>query len=262
MRSGSKTISALGGGPLAISLPYTFQAGEVNPVGVVVYGLNENGSIQKMKTNYNAQTKTAIFTTSYLSKYVIAYDYGLVYAAEWVSPFSDVAPNAWYFDDVRYVVSNGLFSGTSATTFSPNDAVTRGMLVTVLGRLSRVNTGYYSSSGFNDVGIGQYYAPYVAWAQTSNLVTGVGNGKFSPDAKISRQDLAVILYRYTLQNGNAGTYGTLGAFTDAGAVSDYARNALSWAVGAGILQGVGNQLNPKGEATRAQVATAMHRLAE
>ena len=101
--------------------------------------------------------------------------------------FSDVKPSDWYYDAVGYAASNGLFSGTSSTTFSPNTSMTRGMFVTVLGRLSAVPVTYgrTKTTPFNDVTQADYFFPYAAWANDNSIVTGVGNKLFNPNDEIT-----------------------------------------------------------------------------
>lgn len=163
--------------------------------------------------------------------------------------------NHWASGAIVFVTERGLFSGTSADKFSPNAAMTRGMLVTVLHRLE--NTPPVTTpSAFNDVEPGKYYASAVSWAAQNNIVTGMGDG-FRPETNISREQLAVILYRYAAPE-QAG--GSLDNFPDHAAVSSYAIDAMGWAVGSGLLAGdnKGN-LNPGGNATRAEVATILQR---
>lgn len=178
--------------------------------------------------------------------------------AEIFPRFTDVAPGAWYYDAVKYAVNHGLFYGTSDTTFSPNSAMTRGMLVTVLYRME--NEPEADPADFLDVGSGQYYSEAVAWAAANGIVKGYGNGNFGPNDPITREQLAAILYRYS---GSPATAGTLDSFTDANKASGYVLDALRWAVEQGIIQGKGNGiLDPAGRATRAEVAAMLQRFCE
>lgn len=174
------------------------------------------------------------------------------------SDFKDVKPTAWYYSAVDYAVQNNLFKGVSATTFAPNQAMTRAMFVTVLGRMAGVAETYGSgtASPFVDMQASQYFFPYALWCNEKGIVMGVGSGKFSPDLSISRQDMAAILFRYAQ---NAGLNTTIAnnkfsAFPDAGNVSGYAVVAMKWATAHGIINGTDGKLDPKGNATRAQVA--------
>ena len=182
----------------------------------------------------------------------------------WVNPFVDVNEGNWFYDDLRCVHQSGLFNGTSATTFSPNMPMTRDMVMTVFGRLAGIDIADYSGANFDDVGTAQYYAPYIKWAESLGIVSGVGNSNFAPDANISRQDLAVILYRYaeimgitlqqTLQNV---------VFTDLDTIADYAAEAVAAIVCTGVINGKDNgSFDPKANATRAEVAAMLHRFCE
>ena len=176
------------------------------------------------------------------------------------SQFTDVSPSAWYYEAVDYVAKNGLFSGTSTTTFSPNTSMTRGMFVTVLGRFANADTRMYTSSRFHDVDMGRYFGPYVEWAADVDIVEGVTATKFSPDASITREQIAAILYRFAQRTGNDTTYTTdaYQTFSDKGSVSKYAQQALQWATCKGIIHGVvsdgQSNLRPRRTATRAEVA--------
>ena len=179
------------------------------------------------------------------------------------SPFTDVKPGDWCYDAVLYAKANGFFSGTSETTFSPNGTMTRGMFVTVLGRMAGIDPAKYGGdTGFTDVPEGMYYAPYVKWAAQYGITGGTGDGRFSPDALITRQQMAVMLYRFaralgmeTVQSG-ADARG----FDDFQQVSAYAEEAIAWATNAAILRGADNRLMPQAPCTRAQMITMLNRL--
>ena len=115
---------------------------------------------------------------------------------ELANPFKDVKEGDWYYDAVQYARINGFFNGTSKNTFAPNGTMTRGMFVTVLGRMAGVDTAAYEGqSVFSDVPARMYYAPYVAWAAKHGITSGTGDGKFSPDALINRQQMAAFFVR-------------------------------------------------------------------
>lgn len=174
-------------------------------------------------------------------------------------PFIDVAEGSWYYDAVEYVTSMGLFNGTSETTFSPDLPMTRAMLVTVLYRLD----GQHKSSvipAFSDVVKDTWYTDAVAWAVEKEIVVGYSDGNFHPHDSITREQLAVMLWRYA---GEPTANGTLDSFTDGGKASGYALDALCWAVEQGIITGKGGGiLDPKGHATRAEVAAVVGRMAK
>lgn len=179
-----------------------------------------------------------------------------------VLPFTDVREADWFYDDVVYAYENGLFSGTSDTTFSPNASMTRAMLVTVLYRLEGQPT-VSGRSGFSDVKLNSYYEDAVTWAADNGIVNGTGATTFSPNANVTREQMAAILYRYAQykQYGTTASAG-LNGFSDAAKVSTYAKAPLSWAFAEKLVNGSEGRLLPTGNATRAQVAAILHRFVE
>ena len=174
-------------------------------------------------------------------------------------PFTDVSTSDWFYDDVAFVYKNGLFSGTDSRSFSPNASMARAMLVTVLYRLEGEPT-VTGRSSFTDVRSGAYYEKAVIWAAANGIVTGTDSTSFSPDAKVTREQLAAILYRYAqYRKLDTDASAKLNSFTDADSVSAYASEALGWAVSEGLINGASGKLMPKGDATRAQVAAILHR---
>lgn len=174
-------------------------------------------------------------------------------------PFTDVALNEWYYEDVRFVVDNGLFQGVGNGRFSPDGTMERGMMTTVLHRLAG-EPPVSGSQVFTDVPVGEWYAPGTAWCAQMKIVEGVGGGRFNPNGKVTREQIAVMLYKYAAQTGHsAWERGDLSAFPDAGSVSSWAGDAMSWAVGTKILNGSDGKLLPGDSATRAQVAAMLHR---
>lgn len=178
-------------------------------------------------------------------------------------PFADVAQGSWYEEAVRFVQSKGMMVGTSATEFSPELTTSRAMIVTILWRLegSPAVTAGAADGSFTDVAAGQWYAAAVAWASGKAIVNGMGDGTFAPDAPITREQLAAILYRYAGYKGhNTQSGGSLSGFSDAASVSAYAVDALTWCNAKGLITGMGDGvLAPQGNATRAQAATIFHR---
>ena len=174
----------------------------------------------------------------------------------------DVTEEDWFCDPVSYVYRQGMMSGTSETTFSPGLTTSRGMLVTVLYRLE--GSPATALPAFPDVALDQYYAGPVAWASSNGIVSGYGgneSGLFGPDNPITREQLATVLYRYAGKKGyKTSQRGNLSGFADLDSLSSYAQEAMSWAVGAGLISGTGgNVLAPAETATRAQVATMLMR---
>lgn len=167
----------------------------------------------------------------------------------------------WGKSAVDFVTSRELFNGTSATTFEPDTKMSRAMLVTVLHRLEDMPAGGVPS--FNDVNDGAWYTEAVAWASGKNIVNGYDNGVFGPNDNVTREQIATILYRYAVaMNIATPERGSLYRFADGAAVSDWADDAMEWAVGAGLFQGNNGNLNPKSPATRAEVATLLMRFVE
>lgn len=176
--------------------------------------------------------------------------------------FNDVSANDWFASAVDYVTGKGMMNGTADNTFSPKAHTTRGMVVTVLYRLE--NQPSTSAASFTDVASGAYYANAVAWANANGIVSGYGSGKFGPNDKVTREQLAAILYRYAqYKKYDVSGANSLDGYTDAQSVSSYAVPALQWANAAGVVTGKsGSKLDPKGNATRAEVAAMLMRFCE
>ena len=176
--------------------------------------------------------------------------------------FADVASGAWYADAVQYVCENGIMNGISETAFGPDRTTTRAMAVTMLYRLEGEPDA--AASGFADVPADAYYADAVAWAQANDIVNGVSETAFAPDDPVTREQMAAVLYRYASYKGYDVTApGGLEAYADAPQISAYAADAMRWANAEGLITGVtGTTLNPRGNATRAEVATILMRFCE
>jgi len=182
-----------------------------------------------------------------------------------LSKFTDVNTSLWYKNAVEYSVANNLFTGTSATTWEPDTALSRAMFVTVLGKYSGVSNTDYATCEFDDVADGLWYTGYVQWAYDEGLVVGTGGGNFSPNASITRQEMAVIFYKYVAETGADMTLdGTkYSAFSDKDTTDSWAVTALTWATGKGIINGSDDgKLMPKETATRAQAAQIFMRIIE
>lgn len=178
--------------------------------------------------------------------------------------FNDVSANDWFASAVDYVTGKGMMNGTADNTFSPKANTTRGMVVTVLYRLE--NQPSTSATSFTDVASGAYYANAVAWANANGIVSGYGSGKFGPNDKVTREQLAAILYRYAQYKKydvSVGEDTNILSYDDAQSISSYAIPAIQWACGAGVVTGKsGSKLDPKGSATRAEVAAMLMRFCE
>ena len=186
-------------------------------------------------------------------------------SVETTNPFKDIKETDWYYDAVQYARMNGFFNGTSKTTFEPNGTMTRGMFVTVLGRMAGVDAdSYKGQSVFADVPTNAYYAPYVAWAAKHGVTDGTGDGKFSPDALINRAQLATFFVRYF--EAFDVDYETDANITttpaDIDSVPAYAKDAVLKLWKQGLLNGDGTNFNPASNASRAQAATLCMRTDE
>ena len=179
------------------------------------------------------------------------------------NPFTDVSEKDWFYGDVMFVYENGLMLGTSKTLFSPHGTATRGMMATILWRMegSPVPKG---KNSFTDVEAGTWYADAITWTAENGIFAGYGKDKFGPDDPITREQLAAIFYRYADYKGYDLTVkGNLDKFKDADKITDYAKTAMQWAVGSGLVKGKsGNLLDPQGTATRAEIAAMLHRFIE
>ena len=221
---------------------------------LTAWSLAEDGTISAVGGAWDAQQQTYTFD-------VVS---GVTAIARF--PFTDVPAGSWYYGAAAYAYNNGLFDGTSPTTFAPNAVMSRAMLVTVLWRLAGapapkgVNT-------FSDVPGGTWYTDAVTWAAENGVVSGIGGGRFAPNSNVTREQTAVILFNYAHSRGyDVGARADLSAFPDAGSVSGWAQDALSWANAAGLINGTvcGGRtiLDPQGSASRAQVAMILRSYAE
>lgn len=184
---------------------------------------------------------------------------GAVMRNTWDNPFRDVKSDAWYEDAVRYVYENGMMQGTSATTFSPAAASSRGMIAAILHRLE--GSPKAGTTPFSDVEPDAYCADAAAWAAKEGIIQGYEDGTFRPGAPITRQQLAAMLFRYAVWMGEEGTgRADLSGYQDSHLVEPYAQEAMEWAVDTGLLQGrADGRLDPGGYATRAQLAVILQR---
>lgn len=175
------------------------------------------------------------------------------------SSFGDVPSDSTFAADIAYVSQKGLMSGVGGGNFNPKSPITRGQLVTILYRLE--GQPAVSGLGFSDVAAGSYCEKAVKWAATTGVTTGGTDGLFRPNEPISREQMATFMYRYNRYKGySASQLADLSAFSDAGSIASYAKDAISWANGAGLINGTGaGLLNPSGGANRGQAAAILHR---
>ena len=249
-------IANLNGHTISVRLPYTPAKGEQTGNLYAVY-VDDAGKVEWItKSSYNASLKAVVFETGHFSVYGVGYK-------TFVPAFTDITGH-WAEDNILFAASRGLLSGTSDTTFSPDTGMTRGMFVTTLGRLAGINPDSYQTGKFTDVKADAYYAPYVNWAAQTGIVEGITATTFAPDTNINREQMAVIMKNYAAKLGYDLPQ-TLRAvtFADNTQISSWAKDAVKSMQQAGILTGKNeNKFDPKGTATRAEVATVLRRFVE
>lgn len=249
-------IANLNGHTISVRLPYTPANGEQTGNLYAVY-VDDAGKVEWItKSSYNASLKAVVFETGHFSVYGVGYKNP-------APAFTDITGH-WAADNILFAASRGLLSGTSDTTFSPDTGMTRGMFVTALGRLAGINPDSYQTGKFTDVKADAYYAPYVNWAAQTGIVEGVTATTFAPDTNINREQMAVIMKNYAAKLGYDLPQ-TLKAvtFADNTQISSWAKDAVKSMQQAGILAGKNeNKFDPKGTATRAEVATVLRRFVE
>ncbi|MCL2367802.1 MAG: polysaccharide deacetylase family protein [Oscillospiraceae bacterium] len=177
------------------------------------------------------------------------------------NPFSDVGPRDWFYPAVRYVSANGIMQGSSATRFDPNSTLSRAMVATVLHRMEGAPPVEFAPI-FSDVAPGEWYSDAIIWAAHYDIVYGVGNGRFAPHDRISREQLVTMLRRYAAFKGypvDAPAGFSLSIFSDGSGVSDWAADSMRWAMYFDLLPPIGNRLNSPLAATRADSAIALQR---
>lgn len=213
---------------------------------LTAWSLADDGSISAVSGAYDAGQQTYAFDVVN----------GVTAIARF--PFTDVVAGTWYYGAAAYAYNNGLFAGMTPTTFAPNATMTRAMLVSVLWRLAG-EPAPKAPNTFVDVPDGAWYTDAVTWAAENGVVSGIGGSRFDPSGFVTREQTAEILYNYAHSKGyDVSARADLTAFPDAGSVSGWAEEALSWANAAGLINGTVRDgqtiLDPQGSASRAQVA--------
>jgi uncharacterized repeat protein (TIGR02543 family) len=251
-----KQVQSFSAGSVLVTIPYTLGANEKAGNVQAVY-VDSNGNVHWLVNSvYDSVEKVLRFSTSHFSTYGIGYK-------QTNTAFTDIAGH-WAKEDIEFVVSRGLFGGRSATTFGPNTAMTRGMLVTALARLANADVSGYPKSSFTDVKNDAYYMGYIGWASKNSIVNGVGDNKFAPDQSITREQMAVILQNYAKAIGfTLPKVHKENTFADSAKISAYAKDAVKQAQMAGIISGKnGNLFDPQGTATRAEVSAMLRRFVQ
>lgn len=263
--------SGSSGGSASTTYTLTFETNGGNAISKVTKNKGTTIDLAQYAPTKSGATFEGWYADKGLTKKVtsVKLDANTTVYAKWTEapvsglPFGDVKSADWFYNDVKYVYEKGMMAGTAADVFAPNATTTRAMIVTILYRLegSPAVTG---TSAFVDVPAGQWYTDAVNWAAANQIVKGTSATTFAPNASITREQMAAILYRYAQYKGYDVTKkADLSGYSDNGQVSAYAKDALAWANAAKLINGVTNTtLAPQGNATRAQVSAILHRFCD
>jgi len=270
--SGSTRMSDFNGGSAIVSVKHMLKADQ-SPAGIVVWHVAADGTRTQVPAIFH--DGEVVFTVTHFSNYVIAYDEKRAEAAGKFEQFDDLNANAWYADGVLWALENGVMDGVGNNRFNPSENTSRAMVATMLWRLEGSPIANYAMD-FADVENNAWYTEAVRWAASAGIISGykipakttpwpIG---FDPNQTVTRQQLATMLYRYAqYKKLDVSTDSELNSFSDASAVSEWALPAMQWALGSGIIGGTQKGtlavvLDPRGDATRAQVATILMRYFE
>ncbi|WP_051251125.1 glycosyl hydrolase 53 family protein [Paenibacillus harenae] len=250
VKAGNAEITEFNGGTVKISVPYTPMTSEKKNA-IVVYYIDKSGNLKPVRGGYDAATGKVNFQTTHFSNYAVGYN---------EVKFNDVTSKNWYSDAVGYLAAREIANGVGGSTFAPEKNVTRADFLMMVMDAYGIETDAAINDNFSDAG-NKYYTEYLGTARKLGLVSGVGGNKFMPEATISRQDMSVILFNILKQldelpSGKNGK--SYERFVDTAAVAGYAKDAMKLLVEAGMIDGNGNELDPKATATRAQVAQIVY----
>lgn len=263
--------SGSSGGSASTTYTLTFETNGGNAISKVTKNKGTTIDLAQYAPTKSGATFEGWYADKGLTKKItsVKLDANTTVYAKWTEtpvsslPFGDVKSADWFYNDVKYVYDKGMMAGTAADVFAPNATTTRAMIVTILYRLegSPAVTG---TSAFVDVPAGQWYTDAVNWAAANQIVKGTSATTFAPNDSITREQMAAILYRYAQYKGYDVTKNAdLSGYSDNSQVSAYAKDALSWANAAKLINGVTNTtLAPQGNATRAQVSAILHRFCD
>jgi len=251
--------------PVMVSIPYTPTAEELkNPDGITVFYIDGSGNLIEMKdAKYDTVTKRVVFTTTHFSYYTVGYKTSAPSAPSAPSVnFSDVLPDAWYYDAVTFIAKEGITAGIDDDKFSPEANLTRGQFIVMLMKVYDIEEDKNPTDNFADAG-NTYYTGYLAAAKRLGISTGVGDNKFEPEKAITRQEMFTLLYNAlkllnklpTTDTGN-----TLEDFADRDSVASWATEAMTVLVKFGTVSGSGGKLNPTDGSNRAQMAQVLYNL--
>jgi hypothetical protein len=252
--AGNQIISDFHGGTVGLTWPYTLQAGE-NPHAIVVYYLDGQGKLKVVTSSrYNSSTHAVSFQTNHFSQYAVGYN---------KKSFADVADGAWYNDAVTFAAARGITEGVSETQFAPNHQATRGDFLVLLMRAYGIDVDDSITENFADAG-NTYYTAFLGTAKKLGMVAGVGNNRFEPQTRISRQDMLVMIYNILDKKGElpaANSHGkTLNDYKDKSEIGAYALPAMKQFVESGIVAGNNGYLMPKGFSTRAEIVQVLYNM--
>ena len=237
---------------IAVAIPYALRSGEQAENLIACY-IDETGGVEKIgNAYYDADSKAVCFDTTHFSLFAVGYEEAPAI------DFTDIDAH-WAKENIRFAAARGLLSGMGNDTFSPDTPMTRGMFVTVLGRLAGVDPAAYQETPFTDADLNRYDGPYAAWAAEKGIASGMTAAAFAPDANITRQQMAAILANYAKAMGyEIPQTREAVTFADHSAIAPWAAEAVTALQRAGILNGRnGNVFDPAGTATRAEVATVL-----
>lgn len=248
-----RSISNLGSGTATLSIPYT--PGKKESVGCL-FGVYVDGKGIASRIGgsaYDANSGCILLNSNHLSVY------GVGYTAS-SSKFTDISSH-WAKESIDYVVGRELVSGISKTSFSPDSAMTRGVLVTALGRMMNVNTKLYTANSFTDVKADSAFRPYIEWAYKKGIIQDIGNSQFAPDGAITREEIAIIITGFARISGyNLPVSREATTYTDDSSIDSTYQTAVLTLQQAGILMGgTDHKFNPKDNATRAEVSSMLYR---
>ncbi len=250
-----KFVTGFGKGSVSVEIPYTLQKGELAGNVWAVY-VDAKGKVAYLAdSGYDEKRGTVVFSTNHFSTYGVACKASF--------SFTDIDGH-WAKDNILFVANRGLMTGTSATTFSPQGSMTRGMFVTALGRLANADISAYKQSSFTDVKADAYYMGYIEWGVKNNILVGIGGGRFNPDGLVTREQMAVIMDRYATAIGfKLPEVHTQNVFADNSKIGSWAAPSVKRIQTAGIIQGKSKNLyDPQGTATRAEVSAVLRGFVE
>ena len=261
-------VSDFEGGSVTIYIPYEVPE-DKDPAAYTVWYVAEDGTLEKMDATYDGENHR--FVVSHFSDYVLTYDETVGQYNNCpkddtcpMSKFTDVDMNAWYHDGVHYCLDNSIMAGFPGDLFKPDGTTTRAQIAQILYNLEG-QPAFMNDNIFSDVVSGSWYEKAVVWAQGKGVVSGYPDGTFKPDAPITREQLAVILYNYAKYKGidvAVDENTNFLSFNDFWDTSEWAKPAMMWAIDRELIVGTNWDLKPQGDAVRAQVATIIWKFCE